>query len=52
LKSSEAWSLAQWLKETLAVGVSAENRFPPVAAIHDVVDRAGVLPAELASHAG
>ena len=44
--------LAQRLDETLAIRVILEDRLAPVAAIHDVVNRAGILDSEFASHAG
>ena len=36
-KSSEAWRLAQRLDETLPIRVVLEDRFAPVAPIHDVI---------------
>jgi len=44
--------LAQRLDETLPILVIVEDRFAPVAAIHDVVDRSGILDSQLARHAG
>ena len=39
-------------EEAAVVEVVAEDGFAAVAAIHDVVDRAGVLPSQLAGRAG
>jgi hypothetical protein len=45
-------SLAQRLDEALVIRVIDEDRLAPVASIHDVVHRAGILDSELACHAG
>jgi len=37
-------------QKTAAVGVIAEDRLPPVAAAHQVVDRSGKLDAERSGH--
>src|SRR5438874_820848 len=44
-------SLGQRLEEPLTVQIVVENGFAPIAAIHDVVDGAGILDAQLATHA-
>ena len=38
--------------EQLPILVSEEDRFPPVAAIHDVINRARIFDSQLAGHAG
>ncbi len=45
-------SLAQRLDEALAIRIVLEDRLPPVPAIHDVIDRAGIFDSQLAGHAG
>ena len=42
--------LDQGLDKALAVRIVEEDRLPPVAAIHGVVDRAGILDSQLAGH--
>src|SRR6266496_5462294 len=44
--------LAQSLREALPMRLVLENRFAPLAAIDDLVDRAGILDSQLADHAG
>jgi hypothetical protein len=43
--------LAERLEEPLSIQIVVENGFAPIAAIHDVVDGAGILDAQLATHA-
>ena len=43
--------LAQRLEEPLPIQIVLENGFASIAAIHDVVDGAGILDAQLATHA-
>jgi len=43
-------SLAQGLDEALPIRVVFEDGFAPIAAIQDVVDRAGIFDAQLAQH--
>ncbi len=43
--------LPQGLQETLPIRVVLENGFTAVTAIHDVIDRAGILDSEFAGHA-
>ncbi len=45
-------SLGKSFNEAMAVHIVLEDRLAPVAAIHDVVDRAGILDAQLAGHDG
>ena len=40
------------LYEALAIGGGVEDRLAPVAAIHDVVNRPGILDSQFAGHAG
>ena len=42
--------LAQRLDETLAIRVIHKDLLTPVAAIHEMVDRAGILDSQLAGH--
>jgi hypothetical protein len=42
--------LSQRLQKTGAVRVVLKDQLPTVAAIHDVIDGAGIFNAELASH--
>jgi hypothetical protein len=42
--------LGQLGEKQLPIRVVAEDRFPPVAAIHHVINRAGILNAELACY--
>ena len=42
--------LAQRLDETLPVRAVFENGFPALGAIHDVMDRAGILHSKFARH--
>jgi hypothetical protein len=42
--------LAQRFQKTLAVPVISEDRLLPVAPVHDVVDRAGILDAQFSRH--
>jgi hypothetical protein len=44
--------LAERFDETTAVQLVLEDGFAAVAAIHDVVDRAGIFDAQFAGHAG
>ncbi len=44
--------LRERLDEALRVLLVEKDGFPAVAAVHDVVDGAGVLDAEFASHEG
>jgi hypothetical protein len=44
--------LAERFDETTAVQLVLEDGFAAIAAIHDVVDGAGVFDAEFAGHAG
>jgi hypothetical protein len=44
-------SLGQRLAEAVPIRVILEDRFAAITAIHDVVNRAGILHSELASHA-
>jgi len=43
-------SLGEGLQEPLSILVVGKNRVPAIATIHNVIDRAGVLDAQLASH--
>jgi hypothetical protein len=43
-------SLANSFQKTLPISLVAENRLAPVAPIHDMVDRSGVLDAQLTGH--
>ena len=43
-------SLAQCIEEALAIHVIQKNRLPPVAAIHDVVNRTRIFDSQLARH--
>jgi len=43
-------SLAQGFEKSGAVLVIHENGFPPVAPIHDVVNRTGILDSQFARH--
>jgi len=43
--------LGQRGDEQLPIPVIVEDRFPPVAAVQDVINRAGIFHAELACHA-
>ena len=45
-------SLTQGLDETLATRVVVEDGFASVAAIHDVINRAGIFDSDLARHEG
>ena len=45
-------SLAQRLNEALAIRIIHEDPFAPVTAIHDVINRAGILDSQLAGHDG
>jgi hypothetical protein len=45
-------SLAQRGEEPLPILIIAENGFPPVAAAHHMINRAGILDSNLARHAG
>ena len=45
-------SLAQGFNEALPIRIIKEDWFAPVAAIHDVIDRAGIFDSQLARHDG
>ena len=45
-------NLAQRLDEALAIPIILEDRLAPVTAIHDVLNRAGILDSQLAGHEG
>jgi len=51
LPAGLAAGFAQSIEEPLAIAVVAEDGFAPVAAVQDVVNRAGVLHAEFPGHA-
>jgi len=44
--------LDEGFDEALAIGLVLEDPLAPVAAIYDVVDRAGILDSQLAGHDG
>jgi hypothetical protein len=44
--------LAQGLDKALAIGLVVEDRLAPVAAIQDMVERAGIFDSQLAGHDG
>jgi hypothetical protein len=45
-------NLAQRLNEALAIRIIHEDQFAPVTAIHDVINRAGLLDSQLAGQVG
>lgn len=51
LNSSEAWDLGQRGEEHFPISLIVEDGFPAVAAVHDVVKRAGILKASFLRHA-
>ena len=51
LPVSAATTLAEGFRKALAVLIILEDRLTPVAAVHDMIDRALKLNAKLACHA-
>jgi hypothetical protein len=52
LPASLSASLAQRFDEALAIRIINEDQFAPVTAIHDVINRAGLLDSQLAGQVG
>jgi len=50
LQARLSGSLAQRFDEALAIRIINEDQFEPVTAIHDVINRAGILDSQLAGH--